>query len=99
MNFGLRRSEGNMKKIIIGIVVGFALATTISLAEQATEKGGGMGRMMQGMMGEQKSGEGSSMQTMMGMMMKMMEQCSQMMGGMGGIMGSKPEPKKAEPTK
>jgi hypothetical protein len=86
-----------MKRIIIGIVIGFALATTISLAEQATEKRG-MGGMMPEMMGEQKSGEGSSMQNMMGMMMKMMERCNQMMAGMGGMMGSKPEFQK-EPKK
>jgi hypothetical protein len=47
------------------------------------------------MMGEQKSGEGSSsMHNMMGMMMKMMEQCNAMMSRstMGGMMGKeKPE--------
>ena len=41
-----------MKKIILGVLIGFALATTISLAQQPTEKYG-----MQRMMGEQKPGE------------------------------------------
>jgi hypothetical protein len=84
-----------MKKLILGVLIGFALATTISLAQQPTEKGG----MMQGMMGEQKQDEQSrdmmqGMKEMMAKMSKMMDQCSQMMGGMGGMMGSKPEPKK-----
>ena len=81
-----------MKRTIIGIVIGFALAATIGLAEQAAEKGG----MMRGMMGEQKFGD-SSMHNMMGMMMKMMEQCNQMMSGMGGMMGNKPEQKNEAP--
>lgn len=69
-----------MKKLIVGVVIGFGLATTIALAKQAGESG--MGGMMRGMMGEQKFDQGSfSMHNMMGMMMKMMDQCSQMMSG------------------
>ena len=68
-----------MKKLIVGVLIGFGLATTIALAEQAGEKST-MGGMMRGMMGEQKFDQGSSsMHNMMGMMMKMMDQCSQMM--------------------
>ena len=84
-----------MKKIILGVLVGFALATTISLAQQPTEQRGNM----PGMMEEQKPDEQSpqmmqGMKEMMAKMSKMMDQCSQMMGGMGGMMGSKPESKK-----
>jgi uncharacterized membrane protein len=71
-----------MKKIILVGVVLFALATTAVMAQQAAEKEGNspMQGMMQGMMGEQKSGE-SGMQGMSGMMgmMKMMDQCNAMM--------------------
>ena len=81
-----------MKKLILGVLIGFALASTISLAQQATEKRGMMGGMHR-MMGDEKSGEGSSMQNMMGMMMKMMDQCNAMMGRM---MGNDKRPQKSE---
>lgn len=79
-----------MKRIITGTVIGFALATTIGLAEQPTDKGshyGMMGGMMQGMesmMGQQKPGEQSpemmqGMKEMMARMSKMMDMCNQMM--------------------
>ena len=84
-----------MKKLVIGLVIGFALATTIGLAEQATEKRG-MGRM-QNMNGEQSPGMMEGMKEMMAGMSKMMDQCNRMMGGMGGMMENKPEPKKDEP--
>ena len=61
-----------MKKLIVGVLIGFGLATTIALAKQAGESG--MGGMMRGMMGEQKFDQGSSsMHTMMGKMMKMVD--------------------------
>ena len=76
-----------MKKIIIGTVIGFALATTIGLAEQPTDKGshhgmmGGMMQGMEGMMGQQKPDEQSmqAMKEMMARMSKMMDMCNQMM--------------------
>jgi hypothetical protein len=44
-----------MKKIILGVLIGFGLATTLVMAEQATEQHRGMiGGMIQRMMGEQK---------------------------------------------
>lgn len=71
-----------MKKLIVGVLIGFGLATTIALAKQAGESG--MGGMMRGIMGEQKFDQGSSsMHTMMGKMMKMVDQCSQMMSEKG----------------
>ena len=49
-----------MKKIILGVLIGFGLATTVVMAEQTTEQHRAMmGGMMQGMMGEPKSGEQS----------------------------------------
>jgi hypothetical protein len=62
-----------MKKVMLGVVMGFALAATIGFADQATERG------MGGMMGQQKSGEQSSMQGMMNKMMQMVDRCNQMM--------------------
>jgi hypothetical protein len=84
-----------MKKLVIGLIIGFALAATIGLAEQATEKRGMGG--MHGMMDEQSPGMVEGMKEMMARMSKMMDQCSRMMGGMGGMMGNKPEAKKEDP--
>jgi hypothetical protein len=73
-----------MKKVILGVLISFGLATTLVMAEQATEQHRGMiGGMMQRMMGEQKPGEQSQemMQDTKGMMArmsKMMDMCNQM---------------------
>jgi hypothetical protein len=90
-----------MKKIILGVLIGFGLATTLVMAEQATEQHrgmmGGMMQGMQGMMGQQKPGEQSQdmmqgMKEMMARMSKMMDMCNQMMSNTS-------HPKKDESSK
>lgn len=49
-----------MKNLILGVLIGFELAGTVIMAEQASEQHRGMTRgMMQGMMQEPRSGEQS----------------------------------------
>jgi hypothetical protein len=71
-----------MKNIIIGLLSVLILGSA-ALAQQNGEekKDAPISGMMQGMMGEQKSGESGMQQGMGGMMrmMKMMEQCAAMM--------------------
>jgi hypothetical protein len=89
-----------MKKLIFGILIGFALATTIAVAEQATEHRGMMGGgMMQGTMRDQKSDGGSSMRGMMAMMMQMIERCNTIMDGMMGKAHQDATPQKETPEK
>jgi hypothetical protein len=74
-----------MKNVIITGVVLLTLGATWGIAQESKKEApSGMHGMMQGMMKDSKSGEGSqaemeSMHGMMGMMMKMMDQCSAMM--------------------
>lgn len=77
-----------MKNIILGVLIGFGMATAVAMAEQPTEphRGmmGGMMHGMQGMMGHPNPGEQShekmqSMKDMMARMSKMMDMCNQMM--------------------
>jgi Short C-terminal domain len=79
-----------MSKIVLIGVALLGLAGTIALAHQSGDgkTDSSMHNMMQGMMADQKSGEGG-MQGMGGMMgmMKMMEQCSAMMESGGAAKG------------
>jgi hypothetical protein len=73
-----------MKNVIITGVVLLTLEATWGIAQESKKAPSEMHGMMQGMMKDSKSGEGSqadmeSMHGMMGMMMKMMDQCSAMM--------------------
>jgi len=73
-----------MKKLIITILIGLVLATTVGFAEQAADKPGMMGGMMQGMKGmmsDQQSGEQPhGMKEMMSRMSQMTDMCSRIMG-------------------
>jgi hypothetical protein len=56
----LAQKVSNCEKPILGVLIGFGLAGTVIMAEQASEQHRGMTRgMMQGMMQEPKSGEQS----------------------------------------
>jgi len=71
-----------MKKIALTLLAVFLTLSGVTLAQQSGEekKGSSMQDMMQQMMKQKQSGEGSmeGMGGMMGMM-KMMEQCNDMM--------------------
>jgi hypothetical protein len=88
MNFGSNENEEFMKSILIGIVAGVLIASTVGAFQADEHKSGSpMGGMMQGiqgMMGHQKPGEQSQetmqdMKEMMGRMSKMMDMCTEMM--------------------
>jgi hypothetical protein len=72
-----------MKNIILGVLIGFGMATAVAMAEQPTEphRGmmGGMMQGMQGMMGHPNPGEQSheKMQSMKDMMAR--DMCNHMM--------------------
>jgi gas vesicle protein len=88
MSFGLNESEEFMKSILIGIVAGVLIASTVGAFQADEHKSvspiGGMMQGMQGMMGHHKQGDQSQdtmqdMKEMMARMSRMMDMCSEML--------------------
>ena len=90
-----------MKSILISIVAGFLIASTVGAFQADEHKSGspmgGMMQNMQGMMGHDKQSDQSqdtmqNMKEMMARMSKMMDICNQMMSSMS-------QPKNEQSTK